>query len=376
MATTPVDPRVADKMSQHLCFDGDFGNSASINHIYGQTAARAVEHARAQVARLIAAQEEEVVFTSGATESINLALMGAAHFYQQKGRHLITMSTEHSCALDCFRRLEQEGFEVTYLSPCEDGLLDVSQLEQVVRVDTILVSVMHVNNEIGVIQPIEAIGRLLHGKGILFHVDAAQSAGKIPIDVNALQVDLMSLSAHKVYGPKGVGALYLRQKPRVRLQPVFGFGGYQETGLRPGTIATHQVVGMGEAFEIARAEGTAEQAHVLQMRSQLWQGIAHLGVCLNGSATQRVAGNLNMRFEGLENELLINALSELALSTASACVSAKARSSYVLRALGLSERQAQSSLRLSLGRFTTEHDIQKAIALFCREIPMLYSKGV
>ena len=371
MATTPVDVRVAQEMARYLTIDGDFGNPSSITHVYGQAAAKAVEHARSQVAALIGAESEEIIFTSGATESIHLAVIGAARFYQRKGRHLVTMVTEHTATLDAFRHLEQEGFEVTYLTPQTDGLLSLAALSNALRADTILVSIMQVNNEIGVIQDIKGIGDLLRDKGIIFHVDAAQSAGKLAIDVDALGVDLMSLSAHKVYGPKGIGALYIRHKPRVRLQPLY-FGTSHELGLRAGTLATHQIVGMGAAFAIALSEGPAEQEQILIWRNRLWAGICHLpGVTLNGSASARVAGNLNICFEGIENSTLLAALHELALSTASACVSAKAKSSYVLRALGLSPSAIQSSIRLSLGRFTTVAEIDEAIAIFCREIPLL-----
>jgi cysteine desulfurase len=375
MATTPVDPRVIVEMLRYLGPDGDFGNTSSISHVYGQAAATAVEYARTQVAALIGAKPDEIIFTSGATESIQLAIIGAARFYQRKGRHVITMTIEHSAALESCRQLEAEGFEVTYLSPQPDGLLSLTTLAAALRDDTILVSIMHVNNEIGVIQDIAAIRALLKDKGVILHVDAAQSAGKLAIDVEALGVDLMSLSAHKVYGPKGVGALYIRQRPRVRLQPLYGGGG-QELGLRSGTIATHQVVGMGCAFALAQQEGLAEQQRIVALRERLWSGICHLpGIVLNGSASARVAGNLNLRFNGIENTDLLVALRALALSTASACVSAKARTSYVLQALGLSTSAIQSSIRLSLGRFTTLEQVDEAIAIFCREIPRLLNQG-
>jgi cysteine desulfurase len=373
MATTPVDPRVIPLMMAYLGPDGHFGNPSSTTHVYGRVAAAAVERARSQVASLVGASEEDIVFTSGATEANNLGIIGAALFYQRKGRHLITMSTEHKAVLDSFAHLEKIGFEVTYLDPDPDGLLNLTVLMNALRPDTILVSVMHVNNEIGVIQDIDAIGACLRHKGIIFHVDAAQSVGKLPLNLQTLPVDLMSFSAHKVYGPKGVGALYVRHKPRIRLQPIT-YGGGHEGGLRSGTLPTHQIVGMGEAFAIAAAEGMEEQGRILRLREQLWNGIKHLpGIALNGSASQRVAGNLNVRFHQIENDALLFALRELALSTTSACMSAKTKASYVLRALGLSDALAQSSVRLSLGRFTTEEDVLRAIAIFCYQIPLLYT---
>ena len=371
MATTPVDSRVVERMMAYLGPSGHFGNPASSTHVYGRTAALAVEHGREQVAALIGASEEDIVFTSGATEADNLAIIGGALFHQRKGRHLITMSTEHKAVLDSFRHLEQLGFDVTYLNPGSDGLLDLSLLTQALRPETILVSIMHVNNEVGVIQDIAAIGHCLRHKGIIFHVDAAQSAGKLPINLQTLPVDLMSLSAHKVYGPKGIGALYVRHKPRIRLQAQ-SYGGGHENGLRSGTLPTHQVVGMGEAFALAGEVLVDEQARILGLREQLWLGIKDLeGVALNGDRMHRIAGNLNIRFEHLENKALLYALRELALSTTSACVSAKAKPSYVLKALGLSEALAQSSIRLSLGRFTTQDDVQRAIAIINQQIPLL-----
>ena len=368
MATTPVDPCVIKQMIKYLGPDGEFGNPASITHDYGRDVALAVEHARRQVAQSVHAFDEDIIFTSGATESDNLALLGAAHFYQNKGKHLITMSTEHKAVLDSFHRLEKDGFLVTYLDPQPDGLLDLKHLEQALRPDTILVSIMHVNNEIGVIQDIAAIGELLRNKGIVFHVDAAQSAGKIPIDLSKLSIGLMSFSAHKIYGPKGVGALYVRHKPRIRLQPQT-FGGGHEGGLRSGTLATHQIVGMGEAFELADSLREVEQARILGFRNRLWDGIKHLpGIQLNGHAQQRISGNLNMSFKGLDGDSLLLALSELALSTASACSSASIQPSYVLRALGLTDEMAQSSIRLSMGRFTTKEEVERAIDIICSQI--------
>ena len=368
MATTPVDPRVIEQMIKYLGFDGHFGNPASIQHSYGQTAALAVEHARTQIAEAVGAASDEIVFTSGATEADNLAILGAARFYQRKGRHIITMSTEHKAVLDSVRQLEREGFQVTYLQPEPNGLLNLSTLENALRDDTVLVSVMHVNNEIGVIQDIAAIGDLLRNKGIVFHVDAAQSAGKLPIDLRALQVDLMSFSAHKTYGPKGVGALFVRHKPRIRLQAQ-SFGGGHEGGLRSGTLATHQIVGMGEAFVLAEAMRVDEQARIMTLRCRLWDGIKDMpNIRLNGHEQLRVAGNLNMSFIGIDGAQLLPALHALAVSSTSACMSALAQPSYVLRALGLSPELAHASIRLSLGRFTTDEDVERAINIINKEL--------
>ena len=372
MATTPVDPRVVGKMMSCLGPDGNFGNPASVTHIYGKMAAEAVEQARAQIAEVIHASPQDIIFTSGATEADNLALLGAARFYQRKGRHTITMRTEHKAVLDSFYQLENEGFEVTYLDPQPDGLLDLETLAQALREDTILVSIMHVNNEIGVIQDIAAIGELLRNKGIIFHVDAAQSAGKLEIDLSNLPVDLMSFSAHKIYGPKGVGALYVRHKPRIRLQPL-SFGGGHEGGLRSGTLATHQIVGMGEALIIAEKSRAEEQARILGLRQQLWQGIKALpGIRLNGHDEKRIAGNLNLTFAGVEGDSLLLALRELAISTTSACAAASLQPSYVLRALGLDDELAYSSIRLSIGRFTTEEQVRQAIDIICYQINRLH----
>jgi cysteine desulfurase len=368
MATTPIDPRVVEVMLDYMGPNGHFGNPASATHIYGREAAQGVERARAQIASVIGATEDEIIFTSGATESDNLAILGAARFYQRKGRHLITMSTEHKAVLDSFHQLEREGFEVTYLDPQSDGLLKLSDLEAALREDTILVSIMQVNNEIGVIQDIAAIGCLLNGKGIIFHVDAAQSAGKLLINLRELSVDLMSFSAHKAYGPKGVGALYVRHTPRIRLEPQ-SFGGGHEGGLRSGTLPTHQIVGMGEAFILAETIRIKEQEHLLLLRQKLWSLINHLpGIQLNGSIEHRIAGNLNFSFSGIDGTELLLALSDLALSTTSACSSASAHHSYVLRALGLSGELARSSIRLSLGRFTTEEQVNKAATIICSKI--------
>lgn len=372
MSTTPVDPRVVAKMMHYLGPDSNFGNPASVTHIYGKVAAEAVEAARLQIAEVIHAKPQEIVFTSGATEANNLAILGAARFYQRKGRHLITMQTEHKAVLDSFHQLEKEGFTVSYLAPKPDGLLDLQLLEKALQEETILVSIMHVNNEIGVIQDLAAIGDILRNKGIIFHVDAAQSAGKIGIDINELSVDLMSFSAHKIYGPKGVGALYVRHKPRVRLYPQ-SFGGGQEGGLRSGTLATHQIVGMGEALAIAEAERLNEQAKILRLREQLWNGIKHLaGIRLNGHEHQRVAGNLNLTFAGIEGDSLMYALREIAISSTSACAAASLQPSYVLRAIGLTDELAYSSIRLSIGRFTTEEQIKQVIAIICLQVNRLH----
>lgn len=373
MATTPVDPRVIEEMVQYLGPDGHFGNPASSTHVYGKNAAQAVERARCQIAEVIHASPQDIVFTSGATEANNLALLGAARFYQSKGKHLVTMCTEHKAVLDSFHQLEKEGFEVTYLQPETDGLLDLKKLEQALKTETILVSIMHVNNEIGVIQDIAAIGELLRNKGIIFHVDAAQSAGKLAIDLSQISVDLMSFSAHKNYGPKGVGALYVRHKPRVRLQPQT-YGGGHEGGLRSGTLATHQIVGMGAAFALADNCREEEQARILNYRTRLWDGIKHIpGTVLNGHEHKRVAGNLNVSFSGLDGESILFALRELAISTTSACSSASIQPSYVLKALGLTDELVYSSIRLAIGRFTPEEQVQQTIDIICHQISRLHT---
>lgn len=375
MATTPVDPHVVETMMHYLGPTDKFGNPGSVTHVYGREAAIAVEHARLQVADTVGAHAEEIIFTSGATEADNLAILGAARFYQRKGRHAVTMKTEHKAVLDSFKQLEREGFRITYLQPGADGLLDLSTLADVLCEDTILVSVMHVNNETGVVQPIEAIGDLLRGKGILFHVDAAQSAGKLPIALDQWPVDLMSFSAHKNYGPKGVGALFIRQKPRIRLQAL-SFGGGHEGGLRSGTLPTHQIVGMGEAFALSETTRIAEQARILSLRQHLWDGIAELpGIRLNGSSVHRIAGTLNMSFSGLDGEALLPALNQIAISTTSACSSASVEPSYVLRAMGVSSALAKSSIRLSLGRFTTREEVEIAIRHFNEAIPLLHQQS-
>lgn len=362
-ATTPVDERVADKMCQYLTRGGVFGNPASRSHRFGWDAENAVEDARNQVAMLVNADPREIVWTSGATESNNLAIRGAASFYQQRGRHIVTCKTEHKAVLDTCRYLERQGFSVTYLEPEANGLIDLATLESALRDDTILVSIMHVNNEIGVIQDIEAIGNLTRSRGILFHVDAAQSAGKVAIDLIKLDVDLMSFSAHKIYGPKGCGALYVRRKPRVRLEALIHGGGH-ERGLRSGTLPTHQIVGMGEAFHIAREEMTEDNRRILMLRNRLWNGIKSLEeVHLNGDLERRVAGNLNISFNFVEGESLIMALKDIAVSSGSACTSSSLEPSYVLRAIGREDELAHSSLRFSIGRYTTAEEIDYTIQL-------------
>lgn len=368
-ATTPVDPRVAEQMIPWLT--EQFGNPASRSHPFGWAAEEAVENAREEVAKLVNCDAKEIVWTSGATESNNLAIKGAAHFYQDKGKHLITMKTEHKAVLDTMRELEREGFEVTYLSPLENGLLDLELLKASLRDDTILVSIMAVNNEIGVIQPIAQIGEMLRERGILFHVDAAQATGKIAIDLASLKVDLVSFSAHKTYGPKGIGALYVRRKPRVRLEAQMHGGGH-ERGMRSGTLATHQIVGMGAAFKIAREEMTSELERIRMLRDRLWQGVSNMEeVYLNGDMDQRVPHNLNISFNYVEGESLIMALKDLAVSSGSACTSASLEPSYVLRALGRNDELAHSSIRFTIGRFTTVEDIDYAIKLIHDKIGKL-----
>ncbi len=370
-ATTPTDPRVAEQMMRYLTPDAEFGNPASRSHVYGWHAEEAVEIARQQVAALINADPKEIIWTSGATESDNLAIKGAAHFYQKKGKHIVTCKTEHKAVLDSCRQLEREGFEVTYLDPEKSGLIDLDKLAAVLRDDTILVSIMHVNNEIGVIQDIAAIGAVVKARGCLFHVDAAQSAGKTAIDVEAMQVDLMSLSAHKAYGPKGIGALYVRRKPRVRLEAQMHGGGH-ERGLRSGTLPTHQIVGMGEAFRLLREEMAAENARIRRLRDRLWQGLQDIEeVYVNGDLEQRVAHNLNISFNFVEGESLIMAMKDLAVSSGSACTSASLEPSYVLRALGRSDELAHSSIRFTIGRFTSEAEVEYAIGLIHEKIAKL-----
>jgi cysteine desulfurase len=360
-ATTPVDERVAEKMCSYLTREGVFGNSASRSHAFGWEAEAAVEEARKNIADLVGANPKEIIFTSGATESDNLAIKGVAHFYKKKGKHVVTCKTEHKAVLDTCRQLEREGYEVTYLDPETNGLLDLGKLEAALRDDTILVSIMHVNNEIGVIQDIAAIGEICRNKKILFHVDAAQSPGKIPINLEELKVDLMSFSAHKVYGPKGIGALYVQRKPRVRLEAQMHGGGH-ERGMRSGTLATHQIVGMGEAFRIAREEMEVENRRILALRERLWNGLKDMEeVYVNGDLDQRIPGNINISFNFVEGESLLMALKDLAISSGSACTSASLEPSYVLRALGRNDELAHSSIRFSIGRFTTEQDIDYTI---------------
>ncbi len=362
-ATTPVDDRVAKKMTECLTLEGNYGNPASRSHSFGWDAEKAVEEARKQVAALINADAKEIIWTSGATESDNLAIKGAAHFYQKNGRHIITCKTEHKAVLDTCRQLEREDFEVTYLEPRDSGLIDLDDLKQAIREDTILVSIMHVNNEIGVIQDIKAIGEVTREHKIIFHVDAAQSPGKAPIDLQDMKVDLMSLSAHKVYGPKGIGALYVRRKPRVRIEAQMHGGGH-ERGMRSGTLATHQIVGMGEAFRIAREEMAADNERIRMLRNRLLNGLGDIEeIYINGDLEQRVSGNLNVSFNFIEGESLIMALKDIAVSSGSACTSASLEPSYVLRALGRDDELAHSSIRFTIGRFTTAEEIDYTVEL-------------
>ncbi len=368
-ATTPVDPRVVDAMIPWL--REHFGNPASRSHAWGWEAEEAVEKARAQVADLIGADPREIVWTSGATESNNLAIKGAAQFYKSRGKHLITVKTEHKAVLDTTRELERQGFEVSYLDVQEDGMLDLNLLQAAIRPDTTLISVMFVNNEIGVIQDIAAIGAICRAKGIVFHVDAAQATGKVAIDLQTLQVDLMSLASHKTYGPKGIGALYVRRKPRVRLEAQMHGGGH-ERGMRSGTLPTHQIVGMGEAFRIAQAEMAQDNAKVRALQQRLLNGLKDVEqVFLNGNAEHRVPHNLNMSFNYVEGESLIMGIKGLAVSSGSACTSASLEPSYVLRALGRSDELAHSSLRMTIGRFTTEEEIDYAIATIRQNVAKL-----
>jgi cysteine desulfurase len=361
-ATTPVDPRVRDKMVECLTLEGNFGNPASRSHVFGWKAEEAVEEARQHVADLVNCDPREIVWTSGATESDNLALKGAAHFYKNKGKHIVTSKIEHKAVLDSCRQLEREGFEVTYLDPDTKGLISPQAVADAIRDDTILVSLMHVNNEIGVINDIKAIGQVCRDKKVLFHVDAAQSTGKIDIDLQDMPVDLMSFSAHKTYGPKGVGALYVRRKPRVRLEAQMHGGGH-ERGMRSGTLPTHQIVGMGEAFRIAKEEMHDEAVRVRALRDRFLKGLEGMEeVYINGDLDHRVPGNINVSFNFVEGESLIMALKDLAVSSGSACTSASLEPSYVLRALGMDDELAHSSLRFSIGRFTTEADVDTAVA--------------
>ena len=370
-ATTPVDKRVAEKMAKYLTMEGDFGNAASRSHYYGWQAEKAVDEARFQVASLVGADPREIVWTSGATESDNLAIKGIANFYHKRGKHIITLKTEHKAVLDTCRQLERDGFEVTYLEPLSNGLLDIDVFKNAIRKDTILASIMHVNNEIGVIQDIQSIGDVCREHKIFFHVDAAQSAGKIPIDLASLPVDLMSFSAHKIYGPKGMGALYVCRKPRVRLEAQIHGGGH-ERGMRSGTLATHQIVGMGEAFAIAKKEMLEEGKKIKRLRERLLEGFSDMEeVIINGDIEQRVPGNLNISFNYVEGESLMMAISDIAVSSGSACTSASLEPSYVLRALGLSDELAHSSIRFSIGRYTTEKDVDDTIRLVREKVEKL-----
>ena len=370
-STTPVDPRVAKKMVECLTMEGNFGNPASRSHTYGWQAEAAVDNARQQVADLVGADTREIVWTSGATESNNLALKGIAHFYEKRGKHIITLRTEHKAILDTCRQLEREGFDVTYLDPMPNGLLDIEVFKNTIREDTILASFMHVNNEIGVIQDLHAIGNICREHKVFFHVDAVQSVGKIPIDLSTLPVDLMSFSAHKIYGPKGMGALYVSRKPRVRLEAQIHGGGH-ERGMRSGTLATHQIVGMGEAFAIAQENMVDEEIRTRALRDRLYAGFSDMEeVVVNGDFEQRIGSNLNISFNYVEGESLLMAISNIAVSSGSACTSASLEPSYVLRALGLSDELAHSSIRFSVGRYTTEKDVDDAIILVREKVKKL-----
>ncbi len=368
-ATTPVDPRVAQKMIPYLT--EQFGNPASRSHAYGWEAEKAVEEAREHVAALLNADPKEIIWTSGATEGNNLAIKGAANFYKGKGKHIVTMKTEHKAVLDTVRELERQGFEATYLDPEQDGLLDLEKFKAALRPDTVLVSVMMVNNEIGVIQPVAEIGEICRAKGIIFHCDAVQAAGKIPVDLQKLKVDLLTVTAHKVYGPKGIGALYVRRKPRVRIEAQIHGGGH-ERGLRSGTLPTHQIVGMGEAFRIAKLEMAAEGERIGALRDRLLNGFKDMEeVYVNGDMERRIPGNLNISFNFVEGESLIMAIKDVAVSSGSACTSASLEPSYVLRALGRSDELAHSSIRFTIGRFTTEEEIDYAVKLLRAKIRKL-----
>jgi cysteine desulfurase len=370
-ATTPVDPRVAEKLCACLTPDGTFGNPASRSHHFGWEAEKLVDEARANVAALVNADPKEIIWTSGATESDNLAIKGAAHFYQKQGKHIITVKTEHKAVLDTCRQLEREGFEVTYMDVLENGLLDLEAFKAAIRPDTIVASVMHVNNETGVIQDIAAIGEICRDNKVIFHVDAAQSAGKVDIDLKEMKVDLMSFSAHKVYGPKGIGALYVRRKPRIRLEAQMHGGGH-ERGLRSGTLATHQIVGMGEAFRIAKEEMAEENKRFAKLRDKLLDGLKDMEeVYVNGDMEHRIAGNLNISFNFVEGESLMMALKDMAVSSGSACTSASLEPSYVLRALGREDELAHSSIRFTIGRFTTEEEIDYVLGQVREQVERL-----
>jgi cysteine desulfurase len=370
-ATTPVDHRVAEKMAECLSIEGTFGNPASRSHYYGWQAEAAVDKARKQVADLVGADPKEIVWTSGATESNNLALKGIAHFYKKRGNHIITLKTEHKAILDTCRQLEREGFEVTYMSPLPSGLLDIEELKATIREDTILASFMHVNNEIGVIQDLQVIGDICRERKVFFHVDASQSVGKLPINLTELPVDLMSFSAHKIYGPKGMGALYVSRKPRVRLEAQMHGGGH-ERGMRSGTLATHQIVGMGEAFAIAQEMMADEEVRTRGLRDRLYAGFSDMEeVKVNGDMEQRIGNNLNISFNHVEGESLMMAINGIAVSSGSACTSASLEPSYVLRAIGLPDELSASSIRFSVGRFTTEEDVDNAITLVRQKVEKL-----
>lgn len=370
-STTPVDPRVAAKMSECLTKEGVFGNPASRSHSFGWESEKLIDEARGHVAKLIKANKKEIVWTSGATESDNLAIKGAAHFYKEKGNHLITLTTENKAVLDTMRHLETEGFEVTYMNPKDNGLVDIDELKSLIKPTTTVISIMHVNNEIGVIQDLETIGKICRDNKIVFHVDAAQSPGKVDIDVDKYNIDLLSLSAHKVYGPKGIGALYVRRKPRIRLQPQMHGGGH-ERGFRSGTLPTHQVVGMGEAFKIAEEEMESDNKRISILRDKLWNGLNSIEeIYLNGDMKQRIPGNLNVSFNFVEGESLIMAIKDMAVSSGSACTSASLEPSYVLRALGRSDELAHSSLRISIGKYTTEEEIDYSVSLIKEAVAKL-----
>lgn len=372
-ATTPVDNRVAKAMMECLTLEGNYGNPASRSHSFGWNAEKAVDEARKNVAELINADPKEIIWTSGATESDNLAIKGVAHFYQKNGKHIITCKTEHKAVLDTCRQLEREGFEVTYLEPESSGLINLDDLKAAIRDDTILVSIMHVNNEIGVIQDIKAIGEITREHKIIFHVDAAQSPGKVEIDLQDMKVDLMSLSAHKVYGPKGIGALFVRRKPRVRIEAQIHGGGH-ERGMRSGTLPTHQIVGMGEAFRIAKEEMAADNERILMLRNRLLNGLKDIEeIYINGDLEHRIPGNLNVSFNFIEGESLIMALKDIAVSSGSACTSASLEPSYVLRALGRNDELAHSSIRFTIGRFTTVDEIDYAVELIKSAVAKLRS---
>lgn len=372
-STTPVDERVAKKMSECLTKEGTFGNPASRSHPYGWDSEKLIDEARANVASLLGADKREIIWTSGATESDNLAIKGAAYFYKEKGNHLITLSTEHKAVLDTMRFLESEGYEVTYLDPKDNGLLDIEELKKAIKPTTTVISIMHVNNEIGVIQDLESIGKICRENKIVFHVDAAQSPGKVDIDVNKFNIDLCALSAHKAYGPKGIGALYVRRKPRIRIQPQMHGGGH-ERGFRSGTLPTHQIVGMGEAFKYAKLEMEEDNKKIKKLRDMLWNGLKDMEeIYLNGDLDQRIPGNLNISFNFVEGESLIMAIKDIAVSSGSACTSASLEPSYVLRALGREDELAHSSIRMTIGKYTTEDEIKHTVELLKNAVTKLRS---